>query len=70
MVLILRGIWCAIFLAALAALRVRLHWLPVALPALILVALVCVEAFARRLGDRDEEMMRRHFARLFAPHRI
>ncbi len=69
-VLILRAIWCATLVAAAVALRAQFHWIPIVLPALLLAVLGCVEAFGRRLGDRDEEVIRRHLARLFAPDRI
>jgi len=77
-VLVLRLAWLALLLPAgrylldgLAHVQQgeSLSWpvfvAPLAVPAAILALLMAIEAWARRLGDADEDRIRRHLAGLF-----
>ncbi|MFO0549461.1 MAG: hypothetical protein U0271_13805 [Polyangiaceae bacterium] len=66
-VLILRGIWVMMIFMSLALVARGLPWFVASLPLLCGIGLlVLIEEFGRRLGDRDEERVRRHLARAFA----
>lgn len=69
-VLILRGVWIAILIAVAAAWH-ELPWgkprdllYALTVPLFLLTFLVGIEAFARRLGDSDEALMRVHLRSL------